>query len=139
MPFIITWLISLILFASIPIQNIPDSVYPYYEEYVSIVKKECPKIKVPRQLLIQFNNLKNEEVGLCYLYAFKRKIEFDNVYWQTTNHMMRKQLVFHELTHCILETHHDDSYINYMNSYVAYVPEEKLIEQVKQNAKAYCN
>lgn len=139
MPFIITWLISLILFASIPIQNIPDSVYPYYEEYVSIVKKECPKIKVPRQLIIEFNDLKNEEVGLCYLYAFKRKIEFDNFYWQSTSDMMRKQLVFHELTHCILETHHDDSYTNYMNSYVVYIPEEKLIEQVKQNAKAHCN
>jgi hypothetical protein len=139
MPFIVTWLLSLILFISVPIKNIPDNVEPYYNEYVSIVKNECPKITVPRQLIIEFKELKNEQIGLCYLYAFRRRIQFDPFYWTSTNDMMRKQLVFHELTHCILETHHDDSYVNYMNSYIIYIPEETLIEQVKQNARSYCN
>ncbi len=139
MPFIITWLLSLILFASVPIQNIPEGIYPYYKEYLFIVQNECPKVTVPRQLIIEFKELRNEEVGLCYLYVFKSKIEFDPLYWTQANDLMRKQLVFHELTHCILETHHDDTYVNYMNSYLTYVPEEVLIEQVKQNARNNCN
>jgi len=139
MEFLVTWLVSLILFMVVPFKSIPNEITPYYNEFIEIVQKECPKAKPPMQFGIYFKKLKNEEVGLCTLYTFKSKIEIDEFFWATSDNRTRRQLVFHELTHCILETHHVEDIQNYMYPYMVYVPEEQLTDQVKQVAKDYCN
>ena len=139
MEFLVTWLVSLVLFLVVPFYSVPKEVDSYYKEFMGIVKKECPKIETPRQFGIYFRRLKNEEVGLCTLYPFKRIIEIDTFFWVNANNNIRRQLVFHELTHCILETHHTDDIQNYMNPYLISLPNEVLIEQVKTNANAFCN
>ena len=139
MEFLVTWLVSLIFFMVVPFKIVPPEVDPYYNEFIEIVQKECPKIKQPMQFGIYFKRLKNEEVGLCTLYTFKRKIEIDEFFWVNSDNRTRRQLVFHELTHCILETHHVEDIQNYMYPYMVYVPEEQLAGQVKQVAKDYCN
>ena len=136
---LIPLIISLVLYTLFPISSIPEQVDPYYNEFLTVVKNECPKIETPKQIAINLKNLKNEEVGLCYLFTFRKQIELDTTYWVNASDQMRKQLVFHELTHCILETHHIEDLTNYMNPYVTNITNEALLEQVKINARAYCN
>ena len=137
--FILAWLVSLLLFVTVPIKRINTSIQPYYNEFVELVKNECPNLETPRQLIIDFGTLKDEEIGLCYYFTFKREIKIDSFFWETASEFSRRQLVFHELTHCLLNVDHVESEDNYMNPYLIYISEEKLLEQIKLNAKEHCN
>jgi hypothetical protein len=139
MHFLLAWLLSVILFASAPITYIDPKIKPYYDEFIAITKNECPNLETPRQLFLQFSSLKNEEIGLCTFYLVKRDIKFDESFWEITPDYGRRQLVFHELTHCVLDTHHVDDQDNYMNPYLIYIPEVDLLEQLQKNIKNNCD
>lgn len=139
MQLILTCFLTLIFFIGAPIKNIDDRIEPYYKEFMGIVKNECPKIETPRQFIARFDTLRNEEVGLCTFYAFKRDVSIDKNFWETAPEYGRRQLVFHELTHCILNKHHVDEKDNYMNPYLNYIPEKDLITQIQENARRFCN
>jgi hypothetical protein len=138
MKIVLAWFLAILFFTSIPIVNVDERIVPYYNEFISLVKNECPKIETPNQFKIKFDELKNEEVGVCYFFMFRREIKIDQSFWDVTPEYGRRQLIFHELTHCILDTHHVEDENNYMNAYLNYVPTDVLIEQVKQVAKNYC-
>lgn len=139
MHFLLIWITTLVLLMSAPFTRIDNKVKPYYDEFMSIVKTECPNLETPKQLTITFKTLKNEEIGLCTFYAFRRDVNFDPLYWATSTNAIQRQLVFHELTHCILNVHHIEDSNNYMNSYIVYVPENVLLQQLKDNIKTVCN
>lgn len=139
MPFLLAWLMSLLIFINVPIKQIDPRVEPYYNEFMGIVKNECPNLETPRQFIVGFGTLRNEEIGLCYTYSVRREIKFDESFWEITPEYGRKQLVFHELTHCVLNVHHIDNDKNYMNPYLIYIPESDLIDQLQQNARSVCN
>ena len=139
MKILIAWILAILFFTNIQKFEVDEHIIPYYNEFISIVKKECPKIETPNQFVVKFDTLKNEEVGLCYFYAFKREIKIDEFFWEFASDQSRKQLVFHELTHCILTKHHVEDENNYMYAYLNYLPPDVLIEQVKESARSYCN
>jgi hypothetical protein len=133
------WVSAIILFFTIPLNNIDKDLNSYYKEFMSIGKEQCDKIQKPNQFSIRFGELTDDNIGLCTFYLHRKEILIDENYWAISNLETRKQLVFHELTHCILDTHHIDAEDNYMNPYLIQLPEDVLYNQVKDNMIKFCN
>lgn len=139
MVFLVSWFVSLVLFLSIPIKRVHPELIEYYKNFMVLVKQECPKIEPPRQLILEVGVLSDNNIGVCYYYTVKRNIVVDKFYWETATHQQRKQLMYHELSHCVLNKDHVQSELDYMNPYATEVSDEELIRQVKENAVSFCN
>ena len=139
MVFLVSWFVSLVLFLSIPIKQVHPELIEYYKNFMVLVKQECPKIEPPRQLILEVGVLSDNNIGVCYYYTVKRNIVVDKFYWETATHQQRKQLMYHELSHCVLNKDHVQSELDYMNPYATEVSDEELIRQVKENAVSFCN
>lgn len=139
MVFLVSWFVSLVLFLSIPIKQVHPELIEYYKNFMDVVKTECPKIEPPRQLILEVGVLGDENIGVCYYYTVKRNIVVDKFYWETATEQQRKQLMYHELSHCVLNKDHVQSEADYMNPYATDISDEELIRQVKENAVSFCN
>ncbi len=139
MSFLAVWISSIILFFTLPINNIDKELNSYYKEFMDLGKESCNKVQKPNQFTIKFGKLTDDNIGLCTVYIHRKEVLIDENYWAISNLETRKQLVFHELTHCVLDMHHIDLENNYMNSYLIELPKDVLYEQVKDNMVKFCN
>lgn len=139
MNIVLLWFSSFILFISLPFVKVDRELTPYYEEFMQIVNNECSKVKLPNQFIVEFKQLDDEEIGSCTIYLHKKEVFIDVNFWKTASSRTKKQLMFHELTHCLLGLHHVDVSGNYMYPYIEPIPENELIDQVKNNVKLFCN
>jgi Zn-dependent peptidase ImmA (M78 family) len=133
------WFSAIILFFTIPLNNIDKDLNVYYAEFMALGKEQCNKIQKPNQFSIRFSKLTDDNIGLCTVYLHRKEILIDENYWTISNLETKKQLMFHELTHCILNKHHIDTEDNYMNPYLIQLPEDVLYNQVKENMTQFCN
>lgn len=139
MAFLLGIFASLILFLTVPNKRADTDLYPYYKDFMTFSKKKCNKIETPNQFLLTFGTLKNDQIGLCYSYAFnKREIFIDEAYWNNATEVEKRQLVYHELTHCILNKDHVNDEKNYMNPYLFPLEEEELYKQLTVNIDEFC-
>ena len=138
MEILISWVISLLFFLTVPIKKIDKEFLPYYNSFFNKIETTCPKIKKPNQLIMVFNKLQNEEVGLCYIFPHKNQIYIDSVFWRYATDDEKKQLIYHELTHCILNIHHVSDESNYMNDYLTKIEKDALEMQLENNIKEAC-
>lgn len=138
MGFLAVWFSSVVLFFILPINNVDKDLNVYYKEFMDLSKKQCNKIQKPNQFSIRFSKLPDDNIGLCTIYIHRKEVLIDENYWSISNLETRKQLVFHELTHCILDKHHIDSEDNYMNPYLIELPQDVLYNQVKDNMRLFC-
>ena len=61
---------------------------------------------------ITFSDLKNNYVGVCISYIDGRKeIEIDSAFWNEAEDLIKEELIFHELGHCILNRGHDNTMV----------------------------
>ena len=139
MGFFAIWISSMILFFTLPMNSIDKDLNSYYKEFMDLGKEHCNKIQKPNQFSIRFSKLTDDNIGLCTVYIHRKEVLIDENYWAISNLETRKQLVFHELTHCILDKNHIDSEDNYMNPYLIELPKDVLYEQVKDNMVKFCN
>ncbi len=138
MGFLAVWVSAVILFFTVPSISIDRDLNSYYNEFMNLGNQQCDKIKKPNQFSIRFSKLKDDNIGLCTVYLHRKEILIDENYWAVANLETKKQLMFHELTHCILDKHHVDLENNYMNSYLVELPEDIFYEQVKDNMRLFC-
>lgn len=110
----------------------------YQKEYNDLVKEECPGLEFPRNLGLGFTTLSKDEIGVCNIFLAKRQILVDKTFWNLSSELDRKQLMFHELTHCTFNIGHVENPNNYMNPYLMHISEEDLIIQVKQVSREQC-
>lgn len=134
----LAWISGVILFISLPTIEVDHEIAPYYNEFMEIVKNECPNLQLPNQLFVLFDELNDDEIGSCTVYLHKKQILIDKNFWSISEARVRKQLVFHELTHCVLKLNHVDVENNYMYPYIETVPGDQLIEQVRLNVRIAC-
>lgn len=111
----------------------------YYKDYIKILDNNCPNFDKPKKLSLSFKDLKFGELGLCNYYIFKREIFISKTYWENASLNERRQLVFHELTHCVLNIHHVNDPNHYMNPYLNLIPEKDLMDQLKIDIEVACN
>lgn len=107
---------SFLILFSCGTQNSISGFESYVNEFSQYAKK-YNKVIDTSNLSIEFGETKEEGedvVGLCYTYenSKDKEIVLDKEFWDSTNEIKRKELLFHELGHCILDKRHDKTIIN---------------------------
>ena len=81
---------------------------------------------------IDSSEVKGTVLGYCKKEAFKTpKIILNKLYWKNMNEWYKKQLLYHELGHCILNLKH--SHDGLMQPYIIYWKEYKYYEDYYLN------
>jgi hypothetical protein len=86
----------------LPQRSTDKDFIPYVERFV-VATGIIPDIS------ISFNALSGY-VGVCKIYNNgQRRIEIDREYWDNSGDLVKEELLFHELGHCILNRKHDET------------------------------
>lgn len=125
---------------STPINKIDPKTKQFYKEYINYIPKSC-KRHVLRQnkIVIKFETLNTNFIGFCNRVFRERTILLDADFWRWMQPLDQKQLLFHELSHCLLNKNHVKDISNYMYPTQYGIPEEVFIGQVKQDIETYCS
>jgi hypothetical protein len=122
--------------------NIDPILEPYNAEYREILLGVCPsKSNLPgTRYTINFVPKGDGWIGVCKPRLGGFTINIDREYWNTRATPEEKtQLMYHELTHCILDKDHSEDPNNYMYPTIIPMAYEDLIIQVKKDMQEYCN
>jgi len=88
----------------------------YVEEFHAQASKYNKAIDLAH-LDISFGDTQSagpEVIGLCYTYESSedKDIVINKEFWNDATELQRKELMFHEMGHCLLDLDHDDSIVN---------------------------
>lgn len=133
---------ALITWAFFTLSQYTDPVLqPYVDDYLSLVKQSCKvnQLNLPHSRLIRFLEPGRDRAAEC---GFNSRYWFINVspsYWNRIGEEDRAQLMYHELSHCILRMDHSPDPENYM--YYKTTPVTKIMAQLQvlQDAKDICH
>lgn len=129
----------LLIFLHIPVSlaNIDLELSPFYYDFLKLIPKSC---KFEGLQDIKFSILKKTVLGECTQYLSHSKIEINSVYWEVLTDSQKKQLMYHELSHCILDINHSLDKNNYMTSEgFPKLSDTDLENQVIANIIEYCS
>lgn len=110
---------------------------PYVNDVNNVIKISCDKSKIFKYYdsVIDFDDLSDDEIGVCSFGKNVFTITFDRKFWQVATEAERFQLVMHEETHCLLHQMHVDKKDNFMYPVFTDIPREKIIKQLKEFCK----
>lgn len=128
-------------YVNIPLKEIDPELAPYYQEFLGLYNEFCPNRPLPTKTVIKFNFKGGTVIGTCTRSYKRSVIEIDPINWYLSPLMDRKQLMFHELTHCLLSLGHvDERFVdNYMNPVLYPLEEPSLSLQVINNMHYVCD
>lgn len=119
--------------------NIDKQFIHYEQTYMRIVKEYCtPDQYFYPEHTVEFSNLPNDTIGICYRYPNRYLIQIDQEYWDKMSYDDRLQLYFHEATHCLFGAEHTEDGNNYMYYRQIDLPKEILFDQLKDFLKKQC-
>lgn len=104
--------------------EIDKNLQKYLTKFESYAK-EC---KVPLSLAgltLKLEHTKSTTFGYCR--PWFNTVNINKLSWKKLTEVQREQLIFHELTHCLLDQDHDDLGLNIMNTH-GYILKELYIE-----------
>jgi len=79
-------------------------------------------------------------VGLCFQNRLGHKyVLFERDYWDKASTLKRNILVFHELSHCLLDKKHVHDANSYMYPTLPDISMIQLYDQFTKDVKLYCN
>jgi hypothetical protein len=107
-------------------------------EFVTLMHTHCPTAHTKVVDVVTFNNLKYPIIGICWGNYYKSLVYIDRRTWTYFNEAQRRQLLFHELTHCYLNMPHVEDPSNYMYYEFVDMPKEMVTEQVIFNIGKFC-
>jgi hypothetical protein len=88
-------------------QHIPSEIRSYVDEFSSDAKDKGIDIDLKNFTLdVSFTSLPDAE-GRCYFDG--NKVQIDSNFWNRSNQIQRRFIVYHELGHCILDRRHDNT------------------------------
>lgn len=120
---------------------VDDPIKPYVNEYLALLKQACPKFKYSKNYVIEISEElpKPEWVGLCTTKINGFHVQLLEKWWVATpNRVKRKELVYHELSHCFLRKEHEKSPSNYMHESLAGLDEDTFTSQAFIDMREYC-
>lgn len=86
--------------------GVDPALQPLVNEYKSLAEKEG--IKFTHEVSVGFTDIDHRDiVGLCHYGKDFREIDIDLEYFNKITELQRKELVYHELTHCYCLRKHD--------------------------------
>jgi len=137
--FLLALLASFLLYLHVPLKQINKDLDPYYQEFMGLYNKHCPNRELPTKLEIRYQGLSGLVIGLCSRRYKSSVVSIDPLYWVTSSTLEQKQLMFHELTHCILYLGHVDLETrHYMAPQMEDITEEELVKQTEDIMKQVC-
>lgn len=134
-------LISILVFIdqSFIIQKIDPKAEPFFNEFVSYIPDSCKQKAFDyNKIVIEFDTLGLNFIGVCKERFRERKILLDKEFWRTATEEDKKQLAFHEFAHCFLERDHVNDFRNYMFPVQYSMPNSLLLIQLKDDINEFC-
>lgn len=123
---------------------IDDELKPYYTEYSNLLRDNCPSgnyTKTNRFIIELVDDLPSEEnwIGICQLKINGFNIKILRPWWNAANPSDRKQLMYHELAHCMIHREHEEDNPNhYMYPSLQPLPDYVFINQAIDDIIEYC-
>lgn len=114
---------------------------PYVNDYYNIVHKFCPdkQEKETNFYIISFvDSMSDYNIGVCYHQINGYQIEINRKFWLTASNLDRRQLLYHELAHCVINKPHVEDMHNYMYPDFYSVKYQSLYEQVALDVINWC-
>lgn len=140
--FTLNILISLFIICSLAFgyTKVDKSVKPYVDEYNAIVETFCPDKSVRKHYNIKLSKeLPDPDwIGYCARTMISYNIDLLESYWIEANFNVRRQLVYHEMAHCVIDKEHETNGFHYMNPKFEEFPEEFYMPQVIADIKTWC-
>lgn len=131
--------LGLVVDERISVNKIDPQTREFYKEYISYIPDSCKaNILRDNKIVIRFEKLDSNFIGFCNRMFKRRLILLDSGFWSWTKETDKKQLLFHELSHCLLNKDHVDNVGNYMYPTQTPILETLFIEQVKLDIQEYC-
>jgi hypothetical protein len=90
--------------------SIDDATQPYVSEFQDVGASQGRSIVIT-DLIVQFGetNVKANEIGKCTVGTdMTPTVTLSKPFWDSVSNLDRRELVFHELGHCLLGLAHDD-------------------------------
>lgn len=123
---------------------IDKELKPYVSEYYRLLNKYCKNRKYNKSshyiiFLDDINEYRGDgtqTIGVCYHKLFGFEVEIDRGWWESSNESLRKQLIYHEMAHCLINQEHSPNKSNYM--YQGLFPNDNVETQSIQDIKDYC-
>lgn len=123
--------------------GVDNDFKPYVAEYNYLYSSICKDASTRRNYILSVRYSNDNEsdgtIGYCRFLVLKNTVRFDENWWNSANSLQRKQLVYHELTHCYLGITHSFDSSNYMYPFIHNMRDDILVEQTKETLDRICN
>ncbi len=124
------------------LSNKDDALMPYYNETLSIVRERCTPDQYffPKIQGIRFYNAPEDsgEIAICESNKLGFRIGFDRASWAAASEADRKQVMAHEVVHCLFNQDHVQDAENFMAPYFARMDEAVLLKQLDEYLSNKC-
>ncbi len=101
----------------IPFKHIDSELNPFYNKFMNALKEHCD-IKAAPQFVLKFGKCGDPNNEHCVAYCdpgkLRQDIYVDKEYFDRVNEFGKMIVVWHELSHCILNARHSTDKDNYM-------------------------
>ena len=127
------------LFVLFPYRN--KALDVQFKEILTVVEKHCdkPQYYLPSNITIKFDALQGEEIAYCQRKVAGFELAFDRYFWTSVlDPVDRKQVMMHEMTHCLFNQDHVSDPNHYMAPYFKHFSEEELNRQFLQYLQVKC-
>lgn len=140
---LILFLVLSYCFKFISYKIIDSQLETYYNEFNNLIANNCNHIENlngSKKIYIGFKDLKEDTAGECLIGREAWTILIDKKVFDSFDELDKENLLYHELTHCILLLDHTKDVNNYMNPFLINLPDKQtLINQVIENINAACS
>lgn len=138
---ILFFLLLLGLVLLLPYTKIDPVLGMYYNTIKYAVDRDCPSQDYyhPNQILMKFDNLQGQTIGMCTRTINRYTIRIDSSWWSEARQDERFQLMAHELSHCILGADHVDDRHSFMSSTFQTLSMSEVILQLRELIKEKCH
>ncbi len=125
------WLAAIWLLYIAPFHTVDPEIVQYKKDFDLITSRYCKIPKFNKYAISIVPELKSGVMGVCYKGIINTSfiIDISEYYWNSLSDKQRRQLIFHELTHCYFNLDHSGKEYHYM--YYEWVDVMNLDEQVE--------
>lgn len=119
-----------------------DSLKPYITEFYDHLERVCPETHDLRneRYSIGFGDTDSDgTIGYCAPLLNGYQIVIDKDFWNRASLEDRSNLMYHELTHCVLGVQHSSDEKNYMYPVIHHMTFNEVYSQADKYMKDYCN
>lgn len=138
---ILAIILGAVFYFTVPVKTIDPDFNDHYSSFMALYKQHCPEKTLPNQFKLYYRRLGGSMIGLCTRRPGSAVVAIDPIYWLISNDLTQKQLMYHELTHCLLDVGHitDPRKAHYMAPYMEDLSEEELLSQTVEIMKEVCD